>query len=120
MVPIPGTGRLPGHTECSIGVLPFRSSITAQLPSWPYNDVKEIIQVYVLSISAATGRIMSLLKACNVLLAAARGDSGTKAININLSKGNLSADLNGLYTSSVIRGMSDGKTSTNWIPYSHL
>lgn len=65
---------------------------------------------YISSVSIAVGRRTSLLKDSNLLLTAMSGDSGTETMNADFSKGDILAELNGLYTNIGIRDMHETKT----------
>lgn len=67
--------------------------------------LEECILIYISSAPAAAGRRTFQLRTFTLLLIAIRRDGGKETINVYFSKGDISADLNGIYTSKGDTGM---------------
>lgn len=64
--------------------------------------VMECTPIYISSAAAATGHRTSLLRACNLLQTVIRKHIGSENINVDVSKGDISAEMNRLQTNNGI------------------
>lgn len=71
--------------------------------------MKECLLAYVSPRAVKTGQAKAMNRGCRLILSAIQGESGTSPLRVELAKGNVFSDLNGLYMNNKTWGIFESK-----------